>query len=198
MLGISVTSKLQHSCVRQQRGDTVETLYKQAEGILLYWQAWHYMKLVSTVSGRVGAGPKLVTHHAADESTAAAEVEAAASAKRLEGYAEIPMLDYHQVVIQWRRDTWASVPDLKWRDEVEAVMDEALGAKGLGVCDGGTFGGHKVQVFCMVVDPDLGVRKIIAGLQEVERLEGAVVATREGEKYRVVFPEGYQGGFSIL
>jgi hypothetical protein len=176
----------------------VEALYKQTDGGLLYWQGWHHRNLVSAIAGRVGERAKAACHYAPDEPSAAAEVEAATAAKRAEGYAAIAIVEYHQVVVQWRRDTWASVADLAWRDEVEAVFDEALESTGLGFCDGGTFGGHKVQVFCLVVDVELGAREMVAALREVERLDGAVMAIRVGEDYRVVSPPGYRGPFSIL
>jgi hypothetical protein len=173
-------------------------LYKRTENGLLYWNGWHVMTLVAVAGGTVGERVRPSCHDARDELAAAAEVEAATAAKRSDGYAEIPMTEYQQVVVQWRRDTWASVRDLGWRQEVEAVFDEALDSTGLGFCDGGTFGGHKVQVFCAVVDTQLAVREMVDALRELERLEGAILAVPEGATYRVVFPPDHQGGFSIL
>jgi hypothetical protein len=87
---------------------------------------------------------------------------------------------------------------LGWRDEVETILDDALGDVGLGFCDGGTFGGFKVQVFCPVVEWEPAVPVVLTVLRELERLEGAVVAVREGEGYRVVFPPEHPDHFSIL
>jgi hypothetical protein len=153
---------------------------------------------VSAIAGRVGERATVNNYRVSDEPAALREVEAATAIKRAEGYVEVPTAEYHQVVAQWVREVWASVNDLTWRDEVEAVFDEALESTGLGFCDGGTFGGYKVQVFCLVVDPDLGAHEMIAALRELERLDGAVLAIREGDEYRVVFPPDRASGFSIL
>lgn len=173
-------------------------LYIRMGDRLVYWQGWYHLNLVSAIAGQVGKRATLTTHYAKDEPTASADVQAAVAARRAEGYAEIPSSEYHQVVVQWRRDAWASVGDVRWRDEIEAVFDEALESTGLGFCDGGTFGGYKVQVFCLVVDAELGAREMIAALQELERLDSAVLAVRYGATYRVVYPPDYQSSFSIL
>jgi predicted DNA-binding WGR domain protein len=175
-----------------------EMLYKQTDTGLHYWQAWNYLSRVTTVTGRVGECAKVANQVFSDEAAALEQIEAATATKRAEGFAEISPMDHHQVVVQWRKEKWASMNDAKWRDEVESAFDEGLEGKGLGYCDGHTFGGFKVQIFCLVLDAEQGAREMIGALEELERLDGAVVAIREGESYRVVFPPDHQGGFSIL
>ncbi|MCC2668505.1 MAG: hypothetical protein K0Q72_976 [Armatimonadetes bacterium] len=175
----------------------MQTLYRWVEGRLYFWEQRQFQGMISIAAGPVGGPAELARTHVPDP-LAAAQMEANRAARFAEGFAEIPPEEYHQIVVQWRREGWAARQDLAWREEVETILDDALGDAGLGFCDGGTFGGFKVQVFCPVVLWEPAVPVVLTVLRELERLEGAVVAVRDGADYRVVFPPGHAAAFSIL
>ena len=74
-------------------------------------------------------------------------------------------------------------------------MNECLGWKGLGFCDGGDIGSGTTNVFCFVVDAKVVCLRVIEELKKNGLIEGAVVAI--GGRPKVVWPVDYQDKFLI-
>jgi hypothetical protein len=121
----------------------------------------------------------------------------AAEKPRQKGYTEIPMGEHHQVVVQHRLPSWGSVQDLKKGHRVEDLFNECLGWTGNGRCDGNDIGSGTMNIFSYVVDPKRGVETMLAPLRQHRLLKGAVVAVREGDDYRVVYPARSKSAFSL-
>ena len=81
------------------------------------------------------------------------------------------------------------------RIKVEELMNECLGWRGLGHCDGGDIGSGTTNVFCFVVDAKVAVPRVVEELRANELLQGAVIAI--GEKPSVVWPNDFKGRFEI-
>jgi hypothetical protein len=82
------------------------------------------------------------------------------------GYAEIPLGRQRTIVARRSIVGMGSDTDLDLRHELQSTLDEELGLRGLGVCDGGETGGGSMSVFCFVVDIERGMAAITATLAD--------------------------------
>jgi hypothetical protein len=56
----------------------------------------------------------------------------------------------------------------------------------------------EMNLYCLVIDPGTVRNAIVSALKKNRFLKGAVIAVREGETYRVVWPDDFTGVFSIV
>jgi hypothetical protein len=101
-------------------------------------------------------------------------------------------------IIQYKVDENGTTDDFDKRVEVEDLMEGCLDRTNLGNCDGGDLGSGTMNVFCFVVDPDKAQKVIVDNLRAHSLLDGAVIAQRIGEDYKVIWPPDFQGEFSVL
>jgi hypothetical protein len=173
-------------------------LYKRGRTGVRYWEAWARGVWVVVHEGKLGERGK-VKHLEPQKGKNPEQIIIEAAAKpRAKGYTEIPMEEHYQVVVQYRLKTWGSVEDLDKAHKIENVFNECLGWTGNGRCDGNDIGSGCMNIFSIVVHPELATQTMIADLEKHGLLEGAVVANRYGEDYRVVHPPNCQGKFSLL
>jgi hypothetical protein len=174
------------------------SLYKRTSRGRLFWQAWSNSGQLAINEGKVGARGKSRLVRPPRGTTLKQLLAGLETEKRAEGYAEIPEHEQHWIVVQYNLKTWGSAKDLDKAEKLEFLFNECLGWTGNGYCDGNDIGSGELNVFCVVVDPKLGAKTILAELKNRPRLlAGAVVAVREGEDYRVIHPPRYQGDFAI-
>jgi hypothetical protein len=176
----------------------VQKLYRRANGVIEYREAWECDGEVTFHWGIVGERGKSETYL-----IDGVELKAPAVANVLapfvdQGFSEIPMEGHVEVVIQYRLPSWCGPKDLKKRDSVERIANEALGWTGNGHCDGGDFGSGSFNLFCLVVDVNAAVAALVKGLQKGHQLEGAVIAVAVADQYEVRWPDGFKGEFWIL
>jgi hypothetical protein len=177
---------------------TMLKLYKRSRGVVRYWEAWAHGVWVIVHHGKLGERGR-VKHLEPQPGKAPEQVIAEVAEKpRARGYAEIPMEDHYQIVVQYRLKTWGSTRDLDKAQKIEDLFNECLGWTGNGRCDGNDIGSGTMNIFSMVVAPDLGAATLVEELRKNRLLKGAVVAIREGENYRVVYPARFKGEFSLL
>jgi hypothetical protein len=177
------------------------TLYKHARGGLRYWEAWEFDGWVAVHEGKVGERGKTRTLSRRRGKTPEQVIVEVAEKPRAKGYAEIPIEEQHQVVVQYQLKTWGSAKDLDKAHKIEDLFNECLGWTGNGFCDGNDIGSGSMNIFSIVVDPHLAVQTMIAELKRRRLLKGAVIAVRkvEGEEEdRVVHPPDFEGEFSLL
>jgi hypothetical protein len=163
-------------------------LYKQVPSGILYWETWEDGRSHVMHWGLVGDRGEQ------SETNDIKSVEHEIAMRRADGYSERENLP--QLVLQYRLEGWGNTVDIDRRDRIEGLMNEALGWTGLGHCDGGDIGSGTINVFCFVVDAQLGLACILEALNGTGELEGLVVAERRDEDYRVVHPAGHVGKFS--
>ena len=84
------------------------------------------------------------------------------------------------------------------RNQVEEVLTECLSWTCNGFCDGGDLGSGEMNLYCLVLDPDAAKNTLVSALKKNHLLKGAVIAKRQRERYRVLWPEDFQGAFRIV
>lgn len=172
-------------------------LYKRGRGVLRYWEAWTRGAWVVVHEGKLGEQGKVKHLEPQQGKTPDQVIAEVAEKPRAKGYAEIPREEQYQVIVQYRLKTWGSVEDLGKAHKIEDLFNECLGWTGNGFCDGNDIGSGCLNIFSIVIDPQLGARTMIAELRKHKLLGGAVVAARYGEEYRIVYPPDFKGPFSL-
>lgn len=173
-------------------------LYKCGRTGVRYWEAWKVTGMVIVHEGKLGDRGKTKYLIPKDGQTPARCIAEAAAKPRAKGYAPVSIKDQHQVVVQYRLKTWGSPADLDKGHKIEALFNECLGWTGNGCCDGTDIGSGTLNIFSIVVDAELGAATLVEELRKHRLLKGAVVAAREDEEYRVVYPARYRGTFSLF
>jgi hypothetical protein len=172
-------------------------LYKRGRTGVRYWEAWKTPGMVVVHEGRLGERGKTRFLLPAERQRPERLIAEAATKPQAKGYAEVPLEEHYQVVVQYRLKTWGSPEDLNKGHKVEELFNECLGWTGNGRCDGNDIGSGTMNVFSYVIDPELAVETMVAALRQHRLLKGAFVAVREGEDYRVVYPTRFRGEFSL-
>src|SRR4051794_659330 len=106
-----------------------------------------------------------------------------------------------QIIVQYRINGFGSDDDLARRHRVEELVDDALQASKLGECDGGEIGSGTMNIFLVVSDVGRAQVLLIRMLGDHGELHDAVIAVSAGDdegEAKVIWPEGYDGRFSIL
>jgi hypothetical protein len=104
--------------------------------------------------------------------------------------------EHKTLIVQYRTEGWGSSQDLEMRWTVESLLDECLKSMSNGYCDGGDIGSGTINIFLSVLDPHRATEAVIEALRKAQLLEGATIALEDEEKFEVLWPEGFEGGFS--
>ena len=103
------------------------------------------------------------------------------------------------VYVQFAVDGLGTDADLALRDRVERVLDDELRSFGGGRCGGGDMGSGKATVFLAVRHPTRAIPRLLDALRREGLLTGRVVVAEDtGGGYKVWWPQGYRGSFSLL
>ena len=87
---------------------------------------------------------------------------------------------------------------LEKRQQVQEIMDEALGWSGNGHCDGGDIGSGTINVFTFVIDVDEALQTTLEELKNQQLLDGVKIAyVNDEEDYIQVYPSEGQINFDI-
>lgn len=104
--------------------------------------------------------------------------------------------EHKTLIVQYRTEGWGSSQDLEMRWTVESLLDECLKSMSNGYCDGGDIGSGTINIFLSVLDPHRATEAVIEALRKAQLLEGATIALEDEEEFEVLWPEGFEGGFS--
>ena len=106
--------------------------------------------------------------------------------------------------IQVRLDGWGNESDLDLRYDLEEAMEDHLRRHGLGILDGGDIGSGTLNVFIYTTSSKIA-ELVTRAVSEVEcrgLCDRTVIAVWNTEDedgdYEVVWPEGFEGEFSII
>jgi hypothetical protein len=135
-------------------------------GVLCYHEAWVDGDEIVEHWGRVGERGADRKHPVPRGSRPAALLEAVLADARGRGFAEIDEDDLVYLEIEYELDSWGTGADLDVRNEIGALLDEALGWTGLGHWDGGSIGSGTMEVGCLVVDFEIAQRVIEEALTD--------------------------------
>lgn len=139
----------------------MQKLYKEIDGVLNYWEIWESApKTIMTHYGVVGDRGKKELIKAGIFSSVNSVIKKKTAEKIKEGYAEISDNDFYTLVIEYAIDGMGTNEDLDKRHNLEEHMDELLGWKGLGHCDGGSIGNGTMEVYCLVVVDSIAIQVV--------------------------------------
>ena len=169
-------------------------LYKAGDDVR-YWEAWSTDTEVTIHWGIVGDVGETREFQLKPGESPNTIIEREAKQPKQDGYRKIPASKLQRLVIQYRVNGMGDVDDLDKRVKVEEFMNECLGWKGLGHCDGGDMGSGTMNVFCFVVDAEKAVPHVLEELAARAMIDGVIVAI--GEATKVVWPKSFKGTFSI-
>ena len=135
-------------------------LYKRtSDNKLRYHEAWLSDEKMIEHWGIVGTEGKTNEHSIKEGESEIENLLYILDKSIKSGFEKIKDEEHLILVIECRIVGLGTSQDLSKRHQVEEKMNEVLGWTGLGHCDGGSSGGNTMEVFCFVVDYELG-RKI--------------------------------------
>jgi predicted DNA-binding WGR domain protein len=172
-------------------------LYKRARDVTKYWEAWSVDHEVTIHWGILGEIGETRTIQAETGKSVKSIITRESKSFRREGYKAIPISKLAQVVIQYEIDGMGTTDDLARRIQVENVMNNFLGWRGLGHCDGGDIGSGTMNVFCYVVDAAKAIPHIVQELRSKGLIDGAIIANALKSGTTVAWPEDFSGEFLI-
>lgn len=175
-------------------------LYKRTGKHTLYWEAWDAGNRSVTIHwGTLGKTGRSKNVRIPRGESADTVIDRESQEPRTNGYEEIDIDDHAQVIVQFKTaDAWGDTADLDKRHKVEGILNECLGWTGNGHCDGGDIGSGTINAFSFVVDPHLAKDTIVAALKKNKLIQGAIIAVGNEDGYEVLWPEDFDGEFSIL
>lgn len=143
-------------------------LFNKIGNILHYWESWENEdgKSATVHWGVVGEYGETKLVKAGIFSNPQKEIQKEIST--LDGYSEIPLEEYHILIIEYAIDGMGTDAELQKRHALEDKLQEILGWTGLGYCDGGSIGSGSMEVCCLIVDYEIAKKVIEAHLAQTE------------------------------
>ncbi len=178
--------------------DLMLKLYRKSNAVIEYWEAWSSSIEITIHWGTLGDKGESRELPLEPGVNPDETIKREAKPIRASGFKPLKRSETHIVVIQYKLEGSGATTDLAKRVEIEALMDECLGWTGLGHCDGGDIGSGEMNVFCIVADATIAEPVIVRELKSKGFLEGAVIAERVMDEYRVLWPHDYAGKFSVV
>ena len=114
-----------------------------------------------------------------------------------DGYKELDEDELIEFVLQYDYKDNQLEAALEKRQQVQEIMDEALGWSGNGHCDGGDIGSGTINVFTFVIDVDKALQTTLDELENQQLLDGVKIAyVNDEENYIQVYPS--EGEFNLI
>lgn len=180
---------------RQNReGEIMVSLYKRLRGYAVFWEAWEEAHQIHIRHGKLGELGQMETCQASER--AREDIAQRIALLRADGFVEIGAEDRASVILQYRVHGWGTATESDRREAITELLDDCLGATGLGECTGRDMGGGTMNFFCLVVDPELAASVIRRGLEVGGCLEGAIIAGETDDGAHVYWPPDFQDEFT--
>lgn len=116
---------------------------------------------------------------------------------REKGYKTYGPDAYSHIIIQADTLYWGAVSDLDKLALVEDMINSALTSGGNGKCTGSDIG-SKVSFFAVVFDAPTATKTILKALIDNGIDLPVVIAIEKGNDVKVIWPENFQGEFSLI
>lgn len=169
-------------------------LYKAGEPVQ-YWEAWATPTEVTIHWGVLGEAGETREIRLSPGDNPNTLIDCEAKKHKKKGFKKIPRSKLQRLIIQYQIEGMGQETDRDKRIKVEGMMNESLGWRGLGHCDGGDIGSGTMNVFCFVADTEAAVRHVLEALKTNDLLTGVVIAI--GDQRKVVWPKNFKGNFEI-
>ncbi|MBK05673.1 MAG: hypothetical protein CL920_04575 [Deltaproteobacteria bacterium] len=176
----------------------MNNLYKRSGQHFHFWQAWEYEGKVTFHWGIVGQRGEVREEEVGPSASADEIIDLEIDKRLSEGFTELPEEAFSSLSIQYAVEGWGEHGELDKRDEVEHELNECLGWTGNGSCDGGDIGSGTINLFCDVLDPVLATKTIVDSLTMAGLLPGVLIVLSGEDGCDVLWPENYEGSFSIV
>ena len=170
-------------------------LYLRQSDHLAFWETWEKEGQTCVHFGRVGERGETLWFPPHLREAMVSKLASEVLKLREKGYEELAPDEFCSFVVQYPAD----VVDAAARERIEALLDEALGWTGNGLCDGSESGSGRVDLLCAVVDTQAAVETIVTTLRNEELLKRALLAASPpGEaNYAVLWPADHIGAFVL-
>lgn len=144
----------------------MQRFYKSVDGELFYWETWENTdRACATIHfGKVGEEGTVEVLSSDENSSYRTKVSQIINS--LEGFEEKTIEHFETLIIEYAIKGFGSDKDLQKRRALQDRMQETLGWKGLGFCDGGSAGGDSMEVCCLVIDYDIAKKVIEEDLKD--------------------------------
>jgi len=143
----------------------IKLYLREGKRVARYHEAWAEEKVLIDHSGEVGT--KGVVRRVPREpgKSELAQLRAILAPARKLGYKAISPERHRLLLIEYRVRGMGSAKDLEKRHALQDRMDDVLGWRGLGHCDGGSIGSGTMECCCLVVDFDVAKKVIERNLR---------------------------------
>lgn len=144
-------------------------LYKKISGNLHYWETWDKNTITAIIHwGVVGEKGESKEMKSSLFSNFRKKVQQETNEKISEGFNEIPEEELKRLVIEYKIENHGTDKDIDKRHRLENKLNEILGWRGLGHCDGGSMGSGTMEVFCFVISFDIAKKVMEAELKHTD------------------------------
>ncbi|MGS0414008.1 hypothetical protein [Bacillus cereus] len=173
-------------------------LIKQEKDKLLYWEVWEEdEKKLIVHCGYVGDTGEMYEIELYPFQRVEKEMKELADEHLANGYKELDEDELIEFVLQYDYTDDQLEEVLEKRNQVQEIMDEALGWSGNGHCDGGDIGSGTINIFTFVIDVDKALQTTLDELKNQQLLVGVKAAyVNADEDYIQVYPS--EGAFNLL
>ncbi len=104
---------------------------------------------------------------------------------------------FSQLIIQIDTSYWGDPEDIDRLVMTEDLLNKALISSGNGKCTGSDYNA-KVSFYAVVFDADIATKTILAVFRETGIDLPVVIAVEKGNDIQVIWPENFQGAFSLI
>lgn len=144
-------------------------LYRETGNELSYWETWDEGTDTAIVHwGIVGEKGQSKEIKSSLFSNFRKKNQQEINLKMKEGFYEINDEGLHRLIIEYNIEGMGTEKDLDKRHKLEDTMNEFLGWRGFGHCDGGSIGSGTMEVCCFVVSFDAAKNAIETELQKTD------------------------------
>ena len=157
-------------------------LYKEADGVVSYWETWDNDDKSATVHwGQIGQRGKNRVVKSELLSNFRKKVQKEIDEKIKQGYKPVDEDDHARLLIEFKVDDMGTPDDIEKRTRLQSRMDETLGWTGVGHCDGGSIGSGTMEVCCFVIDFGVARQVIEKDLADTEFSNYTRIFNESGE-----------------
>jgi hypothetical protein len=162
-----------------------------------YCQIWTRQLVLVTHRGVIGQRGVVSERAIAATEGEERAFQQAVRAVEAEGYVPLEKIPNSQILVNYKVSTWEEREIQSFKNTLQSLLGDILGWTGNGCCEGFTLGREGLTLWCIVVDADLALPTLLAGLEKNRLLkdeEGtARLAVPDGDRYSMVYPEEERG-----
>ena len=131
-----------------------------------YCQIWTQGLVLVTHRGVIGQRG-VVTERVVASTEAEEQVfQQAVREAEAEGYVPLEKIPNSQMLVNYKVSNWEDSEIQSFKNTLQSLLGDILGWTGNGCCDGFTLGREGLTMWCIVVDADLALPTLLAGLEK--------------------------------